>query len=300
MTPVVVVPTLTLLLGIQPISTDLCLPALPTLQREFGASLSATQLNLSTPIICFGLLVCGRLADRFGRRQSLLTGLVPHTVASVLGAVAQSIEALIVWRAHDVARARRAWPDRDARADARRPAGADVEPARPAGDAADARSAHLSRRARPPELSGVDGAAVLQLERRLLPARGLFVRLHQCARHDAVPTPAAAPRPAWRGALGGAALFAVGHGIHQPCGQSGVVGPFPERAGTAASVSGFAMMATAFAISPWLGRAPLHSVFPVTLGIGACSIVLALNAWTLVQRHSDAHAGPAAAQPAPI
>ena len=34
MTPAVIVLTITLLLGIQPISTDLYLPALPTLQRE--------------------------------------------------------------------------------------------------------------------------------------------------------------------------------------------------------------------------------------------------------------------------
>jgi DHA1 family bicyclomycin/chloramphenicol resistance-like MFS transporter len=85
-------------------------------------------------------------------------------------------------------------------------------------------------------------------------------------------------------------LFALGHGIHQPCGQAGVVGPFPEKAGTAASVSGFAMMVTAFGIGLWLGRAPSHTVLPVTLGVGACSIVLALVAWTLVQRHGDARA----------
>jgi len=85
-------------------------------------------------------------------------------------------------------------------------------------------------------------------------------------------------------------LFALGHGIHQPCGQAGVVGPFPEKAGTAASVSGFAMMVTAFLIGLWLGRAPTHTVFPVTLGVGAFSVVLALVAWTLVQRHGDPHA----------
>ena len=34
-------------------------------------------------------------------------------------------------------------------------------------------------------------------------------------------------------------LFAIGHGVHQPCGQAGAVGPFPEKAGTAASLSVF-------------------------------------------------------------
>jgi DHA1 family bicyclomycin/chloramphenicol resistance-like MFS transporter len=85
-------------------------------------------------------------------------------------------------------------------------------------------------------------------------------------------------------------LFALGHGIHQPCGQAGVVGPFPEKAGTAASLSGFAMMVTAFAIGIWLGHAPAHTVIPVTLGVGGFSIVLGIVAWTLVERHGDPHA----------
>jgi DHA1 family bicyclomycin/chloramphenicol resistance-like MFS transporter len=29
--------------------------------------------------------------------------------------------------------------------------------------------------------------------------------------------------------------YAVGHGIHQPCGQVGAIGPFPDKAGTAAA-----------------------------------------------------------------
>lgn len=86
MTPAVVVMTLTLLLGIQPISTDLYLPALPTLQRELGARVAATQLTLSALIICFGLaqLVCGPLADRFGRPPVLLSGMALYTVARTL------------------------------------------------------------------------------------------------------------------------------------------------------------------------------------------------------------------------
>ena len=40
MAPVTVVMMLTLLLGLQPITTDLYLPALPLLQRELGASLA--------------------------------------------------------------------------------------------------------------------------------------------------------------------------------------------------------------------------------------------------------------------
>jgi DHA1 family bicyclomycin/chloramphenicol resistance-like MFS transporter len=82
-------------------------------------------------------------------------------------------------------------------------------------------------------------------------------------------------------------LFAMGHGIHQPCGQAGAVGPFPEKAGTAASLSGFCMSVSAFAVGLWLGRHLDGTVYPMTLGVGVCSVGVALVAWTLVQRHGE-------------
>ena len=45
MSPVVIVVLLTLLLGIQPVATDLYLPALPTLQHELGAGIAPAQLT---------------------------------------------------------------------------------------------------------------------------------------------------------------------------------------------------------------------------------------------------------------
>jgi len=85
-------------------------------------------------------------------------------------------------------------------------------------------------------------------------------------------------------------LYALGHGIHQPCGQAGAVGPFPEKAGTAASLSGFGMTLSAFAVGLWLGRNFNGTVYPLTLGVGAFGVGIALVAWTLVQRHGDPHA----------
>jgi DHA1 family bicyclomycin/chloramphenicol resistance-like MFS transporter len=85
-------------------------------------------------------------------------------------------------------------------------------------------------------------------------------------------------------------LFMLGHGIHQPCGQSGAVGPFPQAAGVASALNGFMMMLAAFAIGFWLGHALDGTVWPLVRGVAFWSVLLALIAWTLVQRHGEPHA----------
>jgi DHA1 family bicyclomycin/chloramphenicol resistance-like MFS transporter len=82
-------------------------------------------------------------------------------------------------------------------------------------------------------------------------------------------------------------LFIVGHGIHQPCGQSGAVGPFPGAAGAASAMNGFIMMLAAFAMGSWLGRHMDGTVRPLTLGVWFWSALIALCAWTLVQKYGD-------------
>jgi MFS transporter, DHA1 family, multidrug resistance protein len=83
------------------------------------------------------------------------------------------------------------------------------------------------------------------------------------------------------------ALFVFGHGIHQPCGQAGAVGPFPHAAGTAAALNGFVLAMGAFGVGAWLGVALDDTVLPMTLAIGFWALVTTLIAWTLVQRHGD-------------
>lgn len=92
---------LSLLLGLQPITTDVYLPALPLLTRELHAPLTGAQLTMSALMLAFGVaqLVWGPVADRAGRRPVLLIGLALYTLASVGAALAGSIEALIGWRA---------------------------------------------------------------------------------------------------------------------------------------------------------------------------------------------------------
>jgi DHA1 family bicyclomycin/chloramphenicol resistance-like MFS transporter len=97
----VIVVALALLLGIQPVATDLYLPALPQLRDDLAASMAAAQLTMAVLMASFGLaqLVWGPVADRIGRRPVLLVGLSLYVAASVASALVPSIEALIVARA---------------------------------------------------------------------------------------------------------------------------------------------------------------------------------------------------------
>ncbi len=101
MSPPLVILVLSLLLGLQPITTDLYLPALPAITDSLGAPVSQAQLTLSALLLAFGIsqLVWGPLSDRFGRRPVLLVGLAAYTVAAVASAFAPSMTMLIVWRA---------------------------------------------------------------------------------------------------------------------------------------------------------------------------------------------------------
>lgn len=91
---------LTLLMGIQPVTTDLYLPALPAIADGFGASMAQAQLTLSALLLAFGVsqLVWGPLSDRFGRKPIMLIGLSTYALAAVGCAWAHTIELLISWR----------------------------------------------------------------------------------------------------------------------------------------------------------------------------------------------------------
>jgi MFS transporter, DHA1 family, multidrug resistance protein len=92
---------LALLMGLQPVTTDLMLPALPALAADLHAPMAAVQLTMSALILAFGLtqLVWGPLADRFGRRPVLLAGLALYTLASVAAALGASVGAVVAGRA---------------------------------------------------------------------------------------------------------------------------------------------------------------------------------------------------------
>ena len=80
-------------------------------------------------------------------------------------------------------------------------------------------------------------------------------------------------------------IFMLGHGVHQPCGQSGAVAPFPHRAGTASALNGFLMMLGAFLMGSWLGTQMAQPLFALAHGLLLWSVVITWVAWTAVQRH---------------
>jgi DHA1 family bicyclomycin/chloramphenicol resistance-like MFS transporter len=92
---------LAVLIAFQPLSTDLYLPTLPGLAAHFAVSPAAVQATLSIYIGTFALmqLVAGPLSDRFGRRPVVLGGVGTYLAGSALGAMAGSLEVLLVARA---------------------------------------------------------------------------------------------------------------------------------------------------------------------------------------------------------
>ncbi|MBB4934473.1 EmrB/QacA subfamily drug resistance transporter [Lipingzhangella halophila] len=74
--------------------------ALPTIETELGVSQTQLQYVVTTYGMVLGgfLMLCGRLADHFGRRRMLQTGLVIFALSSLLAGLAQDAIPLIAAR----------------------------------------------------------------------------------------------------------------------------------------------------------------------------------------------------------
>ena len=92
---------LALLSACVPLSTDLYLPALPTMTTYFRVAEYKTNLTLILFFVFYGLatLVWGPLSDKYGRRCVLLIGLTGYAIAGVLCAVSLNIYELMLFRA---------------------------------------------------------------------------------------------------------------------------------------------------------------------------------------------------------
>lgn len=392
MTAGLIVLILSLLLGIQPVTTDLYLPALPALQESLGASMAQAQLTLSALLLAFGCsqLIWGPLSDRFGRRPVLLCGLVAYTLASVGSVLAPSMAMLLVWRMVQgaamgavvmCARAivRDLYPPLEgARMMSKGLSGLGLLAciSAPLGGLL---AELLGWRAALMALVAFGSGALLLIALRfqetlqqknlqaLQPATlvktwaaigsnptflafsalsaasygGLFTFLATssfvfiqvlglsktqfglvllfnaffyivgtfvCRRlmtrfgvRQSVAIAAVLSLSggtlmaglAWAGItqlwalLLPQALFMVGHGVHQPCGQSGAVGPFPRSAGAASAMNGFSMMAVAFGMGGWLGTHMDGTPSALTNGMCFWSVLIALFAWTLVWKYGE-------------
>ncbi len=392
MHPATVVLILSMLLGVQPITTDLYLPALPALTEGFGAPMSQAQLTLTALLLAFGLsqLIWGPLSDRFGRRPVLLVGLTCYVVASIGNTLAPTMDMLIIWRTlQGAAMGAGVMCARAIVRDLYQP----VEGARimskgltglafvacisaPLGgflsDQFSWRVALMAlavfgavsltlialrfeetvqqknpRALEPGTLvrtwwgivrnptflaySALSAASYGGLFTFLASSSFVFIKVLGLSKTQygllmlsmsvvylfgtvlcrrLLPRLGVRRTVAIAGVLtllggtlmGGLALagvrgtwaimlpfypFMLAHGIHQPCGQSGAVGPFPQAAGAASALNGFLMMVAAFLMGGWLGKHMDGSVFPLTNGLWFWSVIIALSAWTLVQRHGD-------------
>ena len=400
--PATLVLALALLLGLQPVSTDLYLPALPALAAEFGGAVGLSQLTLSALLLAFGLgqLLLGPLSDRWGRRPVLLGGLALYVLATLASTLAPRLEWLVLCRAlQGVGLAAAVVCGRALLRDLHSPReGAAIMSRSMSGlgmialasPAVGGLLASVGGWRAALASTGVFAAVALAvvawrlpetLRRRnpqaLVPAEmartWLRILRHPTFRAWALLTTftygglytflACGPfvfievlgtsRAGYglflassslaylsgtffgrrllrlhglRGAVGRAAgwtlsgglllaglslagvvgpwaialphmLYAFAHGVHQPCAQAAVVGPFPAHAGAASALAGFLTAALAFALGLWFGQVIGNTVYPLTLTQGLMAVLTALVAWTLVQRHGEASSAPEPAAP---
>ena len=91
---------LSLLTAFPPMSTDMYLPAIPSLVQEWRQPLSVINLTLVCFFVTYSgfLLIYGPLSDRFGRRRPLMIGIVVYVLSSLLCALSQNAGSLIVFR----------------------------------------------------------------------------------------------------------------------------------------------------------------------------------------------------------
>ncbi|MFF5313998.1 multidrug effflux MFS transporter [Streptomyces massasporeus] len=88
------------LTAVPPLAMDMYLPSLPEVTRSLHAPAATVQLTLTACLagMALGQLVVGPMSDRWGRRRPLLTGLAVFVVATVLCALAPTVELLVAFR----------------------------------------------------------------------------------------------------------------------------------------------------------------------------------------------------------
>ncbi|MCP4597667.1 multidrug effflux MFS transporter [Neptuniibacter sp.] len=90
----------TIMSMVSPIALNILLPALPDVAAGLNVTTAEVQLSLTLYLfsLAIGQLICGPLADRFGRRPILLIGIAIHFIGCLLGAFADDLSSLLVAR----------------------------------------------------------------------------------------------------------------------------------------------------------------------------------------------------------
>ena len=88
------------LVALGPLSVDVYLPAMPTMMMALGTDIWHMHLTLSSYLSGFALfhLVCGPLADRYGRKPILLGGTVLFVIACLGCSFSSTVEELLLFR----------------------------------------------------------------------------------------------------------------------------------------------------------------------------------------------------------
>lgn len=88
------------LTALPPLSIDMGLPGFPALEATFPDAVGRSPLTLSLFMAGFAIspLICGPLADRFGRRATLLDGLLIFSLAAGACALAPNFTVLLACR----------------------------------------------------------------------------------------------------------------------------------------------------------------------------------------------------------
>lgn len=91
---------LSTLLAFASISTDLYLPALPTMARDLGTDAGTMEFTVAGYLVGFSLgqLLWGPLGDRYGRRGPVAVGLVLFVLGSAGCAFAATAPQMVAWR----------------------------------------------------------------------------------------------------------------------------------------------------------------------------------------------------------
>jgi MFS transporter, DHA1 family, multidrug resistance protein len=91
---------LSMLMAFASISTDLYLPALPSMTRALDSDAGTMELTISGYLVGFSLgqLLWGPIGDRHGRRMPIAIGLVLFVIGSAGCALSQTPTEIIAWR----------------------------------------------------------------------------------------------------------------------------------------------------------------------------------------------------------